>query len=694
MGKSKGRRFPSFISILASFSPWIVYWSLSAFNGLVSLLLPTALVAFLVALESRDRLFKMMDLASLIYFSVASAATLVSGTKLFIEYSGFLGYLALFFMALFSIALKRPYTLDISRASYPEAYWSDPIFIAVNSLITVAWSAIFLLCSLLFLFHQGMTAAIVSNILVAVGIALSVILPLKLPVYYATREFKKYDWSVKVEPGKPKGENEYDVIIVGAGIGGLTCASLLAKWGYKVLVLEQHYQVGGYCSSFKRLGYTFNTGVEDVSGLWDGGPVSNLLKELSLSREELFVKNRVRYVYKGRIIDQPEDLREFIQLLGSIFPSEKERLKEFFDYLGKAFEECYSDARYYGVPLPAELIAKVLGEKKLSDYPREHPNFYKLMNMSYKELLDEYFVDPDLKNLLSALLGYFGTEPDKTPASTAVIVYGYYAYGGYMPRNGAGRFAEVLRNYIEGRGGKVFLRSKVDRILIENGETVGVEAGGRVYKSPVVVSNVNAKTTFLELVGEKHLSSSFVEYVKSLRMSPSAFLVFLGVDMDLTMYPTLIKDLDDGVEIVINSNADPSMAPKNKASVTILTLADYHEFPERGTLEYLKKKEEVARTLVAKAERVIPGLSQHIEFIEAATPKTFERYVLMPEGAIYNIDQSIGVRRPFFKTPVRGLYLVGASTFPGAGVEAVVISGVICAYDIHGWRIHQASNAA
>jgi len=170
-------------------------------------------------------------------------------------------------------------------------------------------------------------------------------------------------------------------------------------------------------------------------------------------------------------------------------------------------------------------------------------------------------------------------------------------------------------------------------------------------------------------------------------MSPSCFMVFLGVDMDLSGYPTIIENLDEGYSIVINSNADPSLAPNGKASVTILTLANYYDFPERGTKEYLEKKREFAEMLIKKAEKIIPNLSKHIVVQDAATPKTFERYTSMPEGAIYAFDQSIDTKRPYFKTPIKGLYLASASTFPGAGIEAVVISGIICANDICDWEV-------
>ncbi|KUK01332.1 MAG: phytoene desaturase family protein [Methanobacteriales archaeon] len=183
------------------------------------------------------------------------------------------------------------------------------------------------------------------------------------------------------------------------------------------------------------------------------------------------------------------------------------------------------------------------------------------------------------------------------------------------------------------------------------------------------------------------MDSKFVDYIKGLKMSPSAFMVFLGVDIDLSNYPTLIKNLDKSIDIIINSNADPNLAPKNKSSVTIITGENYHNFPERRTKEYSQKKKEMAEMLIQKAEKVIPELSKHIIVQDAATPKTFERYTSMPEGALYSFDQSIEVKRPYFKTPIKGLYLASASTFPGGGIEAAAMSGMICANDICNWEL-------
>ena len=681
--KSSGR-IPGMLYILFSFIPWIVYWVICGIGNKLGVIISLAISLLLVIHQINKEDFNLMDIISLLYFSTATTATFIFNMNIFVEKCDFLGYFTLFLMALFSLIIKQPFTFQVSKRDYPEIYWKEKSFLAINNIITGVWAVIFMANAITFLLNETY-ATILSNILIALGIIFSILFPLKAPAYFVTKEFRKYDWRVDLNQ-EPKGEKDYDVIIVGSGIGGLTCGALLSKRGYNVLVLEQHHKVGGYCSSFKRGNFIFNAGVSDVSGLWEKGPVTYLLKELGLKREDLFVRNRIRYIFKGKEVEA-QNLDVFMRELSDMFQEER-NIYAFFDEAKKAYEECYKEAEAYGVPLPAELIVKVFGAKKLLDYPKEHPHFFDWLNKTFKQKLDEYFKNEDLKSLLCALLGYLGTKPEETRASSALTaVVSYYLHGGYFPKGGAQRFADCLKEFIECNGGKVLTRHKVDKIIVERGEVRGVKVGNEVFSAPIVVANANAKTTFLELVGEEHLDRRFVEYIKSLKMSPSCFAVFLGVNAELSKYPTIIVDFDDRYYVVINSNADPSLAPKGKASVTILTLANYNDFPERGTKEYLEKKKEFAELLIKKAEKIIPDLSKHIVVQDAATPKTFERYTSMPEGAIYAFDQSINTKRPYFKTPIKGLYLASASTFPGGGIEAVVISGIICANDICGWKM-------
>ncbi len=685
MEKNK-RKIPGMLYIAISFIPWITCWILSG-KGNVSIVVPFAISSLLIIPQIGKWDFNLMDLTSILYFSIATVGTLLFNLKVFVESSGFLGYFVLFLMALFSLVIKQPFTFKVAKRDYPEIYWKDKSFFRINNIITIVWSGVFLLNSVIFLLLAKPFTVLIPTILTVFGIAFSVIFPLKEPAYFASKEFKKYDWSVEVNPQKPKGEYEYDVIVVGSGIGGLTCGAVLSKRGYKVLLLEQHSQVGGYCSSFKRNGFVFTTGVENVSGLWERAPITYLLKELGLEKENLFIKNKIQYIFKGNKIEA-NTLGDFIKVLSGIFLDEKENIPAFFNDAVKAYEECYKDTEIYVTPLPAELLMKVFGGKKLINYPKEHPHHYDWNNKTYKQKLDEYFKNDDLKTLLSALIGHLRTEPEKTPASSALTAcVSFYLYGGYFPKGSAQRFSDTLKDFIETHNGKVLLKHKVDEIMTENRFVKGVKADNKIFRSSIVVSNANAKTTFIDLITGEDLDKEFIEYINGLKMSPSCFVVFLGVNMDLSMYPTVIRNLDEGYTIVINSNADPSLAPKGNASICILAGADYYDFPERRTEEYPEMKREMAEMLIQKAEKVMPDLSKHIIVQDAATPKTFERYASMPEGAIYSFDQSIGTKRPYFKTPIKGLYLASASTFPGGGVEAVVISGLICANDICHWEI-------
>lgn len=681
------RKIPGMLFILISFIPWIVYWVLCGMGNAFGIVISLIISLIFIIPQIRKKDFNLMDFTSVLYFSIAAIGAFILDLNMFVKNSGFIGYFVLFLMALISIIIKQPYTLQVSKKDYPEIYWKDKSFLTINNAITFAWTIIFVINAFIFLLFSLPLTVILSNILIVFGIVFSIVFPMKAPAYFASKEFKKYDWNIGVNLQKPKEKNEYDVIIIGSGIGGLACGALLSKRGYKVLVLEQHYQVGGYCSSFKRGNFIFNAGVIDVSGLWEKGPITYLLKETNLKKEDFFVKNTTKYILKGKEILIPDNLNDTIKMLSELFPKEKENIQRFFEDVKKAYEECYQEAEIYGIPLPDYLTVKVFGEKKILNFPKEHSYFYDWLDKTFQEKLDKFFTNEDLKSFLGGLSAYTGTKTEETSALRALTVWmGYFIYGGYFTKKGAQNFTDTLSNFIKIHGGNVLTNYKVDKITVKNNIVEGVKVRDEIFKAPIVVSNVNAKITFLELVKEKNLDKKFIDYIKGLKMSISCFVVYLGVDLDLSNYSTLIKNMDENIEIAIISNSDRSLAPKGKSSLLILGEANYCDFPERGTEEYLKKKNEFVEKLIKKAEKIIPDLSKHIEVLDTATPKTFEKYTSAPEGALYSFDQSIKIKRPCFKTPIKGLYLVGASTFPGGGIEGTVISGIICANDICDWK--------
>ncbi len=675
------RRPSGFLWIMMLFAPWIVYWVTSSLDlswGVpVAFLISLANYLYGKALGLRTR--GIMRISSVLYFLIATIGTLIIPTNIFLEYADPLSYLALFTMSILSIVVGDPFTFEVSMLDYPETYWGMEEFLRINLKIAEMWSIIFLISGTLQLLPFPLSA--LSYVITIGGSVASALIP--------TKEVGK-EFESKVPSyarWKPEGR---EVAIIGSGMGGLVAGALLAKRGYKVTVLEQHHEVGGYCSSFKRKGFVFDVGVEAISGLGPRGPVRFLLEELGYNPGELFVRTDEAYLIGGEWFHVPEDYDGFLEALIERFPEEAENLRAFFDLVRKAYHELYAEVDVYGSPLPEPLLYEVLGPKYLLRFPELKPNFLRYMGegRTVRDLLDKYFSNEKLKSLLSTLTAYLGTSPEETPALSMLPIFGYYLHGRWYPRGGSQALSNLLADYIRSHGGEILLRRRVERIVVDGDRVRGVIANGEFLDAPIVIMNAHV-LHLPDLVGEENFPEWYISMIRSLRPSVTAFTVYLGVDIDLSSYPPAIFHADAGMGIVITSNMDPGMAPPNHSSLVLIRLLppeEYHSFGERETEEYRRKKEEMAKEMISKAEEVMRGLSDHIVWVEAATPKTFERFTLNPNGAIYGLDQSIDApERPYFKTPIEGLYLAGASTFPGGGIEAVVISGIIAANDISGW---------
>jgi phytoene dehydrogenase-like protein len=271
-----------------------------------------------------------------------------------------------------------------------------------------------------------------------------------------------------------------------------------------------------------------------------------------------------------------------------------------------------------------------------------------------------------------------------------VPLFGYYFHGGYYPAGGSGRLAEALVAAIEARGGEVRLKTRVARILVDGGRAAGLElADGTRIAASAVVSNADLKRTFLELVDPQLLPREFRARIGAAEPAPSAFMVHLGVDYVPDCRPAIHVHGENSVGVEILSHVDPSAAPPGHSTVGIiklLTNAEAREwFPGGGgddwkawrfSSEYEQRKRALGDSLIAAAEAVLPGLSDHIVYRSEASPVTYARYDLASAGAIYGVARS--ARPKGAKSPIPGLVVAGAATH-GPGVEAVVISGACAA---------------
>jgi all-trans-retinol 13,14-reductase len=466
-------------------------------------------------------------------------------------------------------------------------------------------------------------------------------------------------WSPQTPESREPRSVGFDAIVVGSGIGGLACASLLAKRQWKVLVLEQHFQVGGFCSSFRRAGFSFSSGVEDINGLEEGGPIARLLQALNMKKEDLFVLNTRRYIIGGKQIDLDGTKEGTLRSLSEAFPDEKEAIVRFLTEVELALHKDPQTLQNWGA-------------------------------VTYQQKLDELFRNPELKAFFSSLLGYIGVKAEEVKAVAVLgACLSYFIRGGYYPKGGPQHLADCLRDYIVGHSGLVLTKKRVEEILVSDGEVAGVRVGDQVYSSPVVVGNVNAKTLFTQMISAEKISQAYVKAIEALPMSTSLCMVQVGTDLDLSGMPTLVLGLDQQsrCHCVIGSNADRSLAPAGKSTIAFLSYGNVRSTPQRGTPEYAKFKEEKAKTVLERAEKIFPHLREHLCCeTDVSTPRTFERYTSMPEGAVYGFDQSLRARFPHYKTPIRGLYLASASAPSGAGISAVAKAGIVCAEDLTGSR--------
>ncbi|MFZ1039721.1 MAG: FAD-dependent oxidoreductase [Anaerolineales bacterium] len=688
------------LQVFVGFIPWIIYWSFSG-PGLWGIAILGGLIAAAALVTRRwfkRRDLKTMEIVTLGYFAVHAIVTLVLGSLFLKTYGPIANSLVLAGMAFGTLVMKKPFTYQYAKEDWDRSYWSDPAFIRINEIITSVWGWIFTFNAALgalavFVFPAQELWLVV--ILPNVGIVAGIIFSSRFPNYAVQKRAQKlldasdlYKWPVPKFNGCPVNENEHDVIVIGSGIGGLSAAALLAKRGLKVAVFEQHYLPGGYCTSWERRvrpprsmpdskerwTYVFDAGVHDISGLSERGGIRSLLRLLDIEDAIEWKLNEQEYFIGETHFKVPHDADEFVCQLGERFQSESENLHRFFDEMRLILCEMYADLeKTGGAPRRPDNIEDLLA------YPKTHPHAYQWMDRPFIEILDEFFIDPRVKDLLTALTGYLSDDPKSLTVGSMAPILGYYFNGGYYPVGGSQALPDALVGVIEKHNSKVFLRTPVRRILVEKDRAVGIELkNGQVHHAKAILSNADAHRTFLELVGQEHLPFDFTNQIESLKPSTSAFIVFLGVDIVPDIAPITI--LDD-IGIMIPSKLDSHLAPAGHASVTLLKLLPETDFAkwDRKSPGYSQRKHQFADAMIASAEEIIPGLRQHITYRQEGSPTTFARYAWTTNGSIYG--PATGQKRLTIKTPVKNLYVTGSGVM-GGGVEAAAIAGIHAANEI------------
>ena len=457
-------------------------------------------------------------------------------------------------------------------------------------------------------------------------------------------------WPVPQLGPWPTDDTEHHVIVVGAGIGGLAVAALLAKHGLKVLVVEAHDRPGGSCTSWTRkircrdgrIGvFTFDAGVQDISGLGAKGPLRYLLDQLDTSRQLRWHSVRHRYVQDGFAFDMPGQRDELASALTRQFPDEAAGIAAFVPAIDGVFRDLYSNAD--GVP---ELPSNVGGAET---WAQAHPIAARWMMCPWAEFLDRYFKDARIKRLLTVIAEYVTDRPELLTVAEMAPLFGYYLEGGYYPEGGSQRLADALSADIEKRNGRVMLRTSVEQIVLDSGSAVGIRThDGSMHRAPVIISNADLGTTFAALIDPAALPPRFRQRLRSRRRGPSAFLVSLALDAVPDLPARVFLTTSTSQFGIGNPSAvDPSLAPPGHAVMTMMQLIPEDEsvgWLAMDRVAYRRRKRALVDAMITTAETAIPELRRSVLYWQAGTPRTAKRYLRTDNGCIYGLNDGNGRR--------------------------------------------------
>ncbi|MHA1651051.1 MAG: phytoene desaturase family protein [Candidatus Helarchaeota archaeon] len=459
--------------------------------------------------------------------------------------------------------------------------------------------------------------------------------------------------------------SDYDVIVIGGGIGGTGVGALLAYRGLKVLLLEKNSFIGGRCSSYKKDGFTVSSYIHAFSSS-DKGALGEILRKIKMPDEIDWVQQSSALLnFKGIEFNLPisSDINKVLEIAKRM-------------------------------PIPQNELEKLL-KLNMDMLSLSSKKVHALDELDLKSWLSQH-TDNSFVHAMTAFLSAASFVIPYYEASTGEyirILQNMVAAGqGGYPRGDCITIPQAYCKGIEKYGGAIKLNTEVKRIIIENDRVSGVELlDGKKNNSKIVISNVNIKNTVFDLVGQEFFENKYTKYLKDLKYSWSAIVLKIALKKKVTEHTAFIYfPTDNPVEyfqqlerrkipdefflwVVVPSNIDPNLAPHGKQLICCGTPLPYSKHED-----WSPWVEQCYTTLI----NLMPEIPKHQLWQDIVTPSDIER-VLGEEGAVIGIAQTIdqvGKNRPSIKSPLPGLYFVGAEAGGwGIGTELAAQSALECA---------------
>ena len=503
-----------------------------------------------------------------------------------------------------------------------------------------------------------------------------------------------------------------DIIVIGAGVSGMTVAACMAREGKRVLVLEQHDVAGGNTHVFQEKGYEFDTGLHYVGGKL-GNKTSSTRKIFDYitleggiqweAMDDNFDVAKIHGTQDGFTFHK--NIKQNIANLKRKFPQDVEAIDKYF----KLVQESVASMPFMFLkdllpPFLAWLLKPIIKWRT------------KLFRMTSLEILSTYTSNHDLIGTLTYCFGDYGETPKRGSFGMNALITAHYNGGAYYPVGGPSVIAPPIIRLIESVGGKVLVRAPVTSIIIDSklGKATGVEVKGKSIFAPMIISSIGSINTYKKLIPENcsHAIKNELQAIKNVDIAPETSLMslFVGIDKlpediklpknNVWLYPSwdhdgnwesYKKNMNEPFPVVFISF--PSAKDKTyqercpgKDVALVIAGASYDSFEEYSELrvrhrgdEYEKIKENLINRLLTTLYSEYPGIKDYVDFVELGTPLSNDFYLGTYRGAIYGLSHSparfdcdclTSVR-----TPIKGLYLSGQDVVCD-GIQGALMSGL------------------
>ena len=451
---------------------------------------------------------------------------------------------------------------------------------------------------------------------------------------------------------------QYDVIVIGSGLGGLTTANRLAYCGHKVLLLEYHHRLGGLATWFKRRGHIFDVSLH-------GFPYG-MLKTCKKYWNKAIMGSIVQL--KNIVFDNPQfslrttfDKQDFTRLLQSHFKIPGKTIERFF--------------------------ATIAGM-----------NFYDDQTMTTRELFNIFFPGrSDVHRLLMEPITYANGSTLDDPAITYGIVFSNFMNKGVFTfEGGTDKLIGLMTEELEKNGVTICTGVKVEKIIIEKGRVRGVEASGKAIGAKAVVSNSGITNTIRNLTDREVYSSEFLERADKIRVNTSSCQVYFGIkekqfinDIGDLLFTSTAEEFDSNELLNKYSHSKtfslyyPKTRPgQNRYTIVASMNSRFEDWAYLEEMHYQKEKQSLINRTLIDLERYLPDIREKIDWMEAATPRTFNSYTLHTEGTSFGTKfEGLNISRSIFKE-VAGLFHVGSVGIIMSGWLGAINYGVIVSNDV------------